>query len=97
LKLFKECYENKTNKILTVFVQYFPNCSYHTYLRWYIYSTGPTILGYLTDGVEVAVKILDSSVRRLSSVEMDRLKTIDVSKYFIIDYKVYTIDIPFKL
>lgn len=54
------------------------------------FSTGPTVLGYLTDGTEVAVKLLDSSVKQFTTSELERLTTMDVSNYFIIKYKVST-------
>lgn len=60
------------------------------------HSTGATILGYLADGMEVAIKIMDSSVRNMTPGELDRLKGMDVTNCFLVKYKV-PISLDFSL
>ena len=48
------------------------------------------MLGFLADGTEVAVKVIDWAERDFTLDELQRLVNMDVSKYFMNKYKVCT-------
>ncbi|XP_053401751.1 uncharacterized protein LOC123548986 [Mercenaria mercenaria] len=51
------------------------------------HCSGVTVLGYLSDGSEVAVKIMDSRFRPLKQDETDKLLSVDSSQLFINRYR----------